>query len=94
VTLLLTRGSLKEEGNYHVDGGTFRELLRYYVDNDITDTDDTHFRWHGEEGTIVELLVNNADEVNGDSRDGTIYRVSLDEYDHELDLIGGFPPFD
>jgi hypothetical protein len=47
---------------------------------DIPDeTDPDHERYHGREGTVVELLADDASEETGDSRDATIYRVELDD---------------
>jgi ribosomal protein L21E len=47
---------------------------------DIPDeTDPDHERYHGREGTVVELLADDASEETGDSRDAIIYRVGLDD---------------
>lgn len=46
---------------------------------DIPDeTDPDHERYHGEEGTIVDVRSDNAGSVTGDERDSTLYRVELD----------------
>jgi ribosomal protein L21E len=45
---------------------------------DIPDeADPDHERYHGREGTVMELLADDASEETGDSRDATIYRVEL-----------------
>ena len=46
---------------------------------DIPDeTDPDHNAYHGQQGTVVGVLTDDADEETGDSRDATIYRVELD----------------
>lgn len=46
---------------------------------DIPDTTDPdHDTYHGEHGTIVEILEDEAGAVTGDDRDALIYRVELD----------------
>lgn len=46
---------------------------------DIPDTTDPDFdRYHGEHGRVVEKIEDDAAEITGDDRDGTIYRVEFD----------------
>lgn len=53
---------------------------------DITDKADPDFQWHGEHGTIVRILEDDAGEVTGDPEDSTLYRISITDYDFSLDL--------
>jgi ribosomal protein L21E len=47
---------------------------------DIHDeTDPDHDEYHGQHGTVVEVLFDDANEETGDSQDATIYRVELDD---------------
>jgi ribosomal protein L21E len=46
---------------------------------DIPDeTDLDHDDYHGEHGTVVAVLEDDADTVTGDDREGKIYRVDLE----------------
>ncbi|GAB7095246.1 hypothetical protein JCM30237_23990 [Halolamina litorea] len=47
---------------------------------DIPDkTDPDHERYHGRQGTIIEVLQDDAGESTGDERDSILYRVELDD---------------
>ena len=47
---------------------------------DIPDVDDPdHNRYHGEHGTVVAIIEDNAGRNTGDSRDSVIYRVESDD---------------
>ena len=63
---------------------------------DITDETDPDFQWHGEHGTVIDVLEDDAGYTTGDDRDSVLYRVDLDEYDHTIDLRWRDlrPPFD
>lgn len=62
---------------------------------DIPNRADPDFEFHGENGTIVSILTDDADEVTGIEGDGLIYTVRLDSGD-QLDLRGRDirPPID
>jgi ribosomal protein L21E len=46
---------------------------------DIPDeTDPDHDEYHGRHGTVVAVFDDHADELTGDERDSTVYRVELD----------------
>lgn len=45
---------------------------------DIPDTDDPDFRYHRQQGEIVEVIKDEASSTSGDERDNEIYRVELD----------------
>jgi ribosomal protein L21E len=46
---------------------------------DIPDTTDPdHEPYHGEHGTIIALLEDQAGEITGDERDSRVFRVDLD----------------
>jgi ribosomal protein L21E len=45
---------------------------------DIPDTTDPHHdRYHGQHGTVVDVLEDDASRTTGDERDETIFRVEL-----------------
>lgn len=45
---------------------------------DIPDeTDPDHSQYHGEHGTIVAVLKDDAGRVTGETQDGTLYRVQI-----------------
>ena len=46
---------------------------------DIPDETDPDHRLHGEHGTVVSVLQDDAGTTTGDERDDLIYRVELDE---------------
>lgn len=48
---------------------------------DIPDETDPDHRLHGEHGTVVSVLQDDAGATTGDERDGLIYRVELDDGD-------------
>lgn len=52
---------------------------------DIPDETDPDFRYHGEHGTIIEVLKDDASEVTGDQRDSQLYRVRVD-LDQTIDV--------
>jgi ribosomal protein L21E len=43
------------------------------------ETDPDYTQYHGREGTIIDLLTDDASEITSDPRDRTIYRVELDD---------------
>lgn len=46
---------------------------------DIPDTTDPDFdRYHGEHGTIVKTVDDDANEITGEDRDRTIFRLKFD----------------
>lgn len=56
---------------------SFEEGDRVRVDiPDITDPD--YEEYHGQHGTVKEILEDEADSYTGDERDRLIYRVELD----------------
>jgi ribosomal protein L21E len=63
---------------------------------DIPDeTDPDHTLYHGEHGTVVASLADEAEEITGDERDSILYRVELDS-DEMIDFRGRDlrPPFE
>jgi len=47
---------------------------------DIPDeTDPDHERYHGVQGTVVAVLVDDAGQTTGDERDSLLFRVQLEE---------------
>lgn len=42
------------------------------------ETDPEHPRYHGERGTVVAVLTDDAGTVTGDERDPVLFRVQLD----------------
>jgi ribosomal protein L21E len=55
----------------------FEEGDRVRVDiPDVTDPD--HEQYHGEHGTVLALIEDDAEEVTGSEQDSTLYRVELD----------------
>ena len=42
------------------------------------ETDPDHNQYHGDHGQIVDVLMDDADAVTGDTRDRQLYRVALD----------------
>jgi len=59
-------------------------MARFAVGNrvriDIPDETDPDFEaFHGEEGTIIEIISDDADAMTGTERDGHIYRVEFGE---------------
>jgi len=60
-----------------------RDLVRI----DIPDKDDPDFeRLHGCEGTVVEIVEDDAGVETGDRRDSVLYRVSLAGRDAVVDV--------
>ena len=53
---------------------------------DITDTTDPDFDWHGQHGSVVDVLEDDAGVVTGEDRDGRLYRIDLDDHDQTLDF--------
>lgn len=54
---------------------------------DIPDeTDPDHDRLHGREGTIVEVIEDDAGFETGDERDSVIYQVALADRDETVDV--------
>lgn len=54
---------------------------------DIPDKDDPDFnRLHGQEGTVVAVLKDDAGAETGDERDSVLYRVSLAGGDESIDV--------
>jgi hypothetical protein len=51
------------------------DLVRIDIPNE---TDPDHDSYHGEHGTVVAILEDDADTVINDDREGVIYRVELD----------------
>ncbi|MUV85515.1 hypothetical protein GJ631_02690 [Natronomonas sp. CBA1123] len=44
---------------------------------DVTDLD--HERYHGREGTITEVIEDDASEETGDERDAVLYRIKFSD---------------
>lgn len=44
-----------------------------------TEADPNHELYHGQNGIITEVLKDDAGTVTGDEREGTIFRVELDD---------------
>ena len=58
-------------------------MMGFAVDDrvqiDIPDEDDPDFAFHGQCGTVVSLIEDDAASETGDPRDGTLFRVDLDD---------------
>lgn len=47
---------------------------------DIPDeSDPDHERFHGEQGTVVDVMMDDAGTLTGDDRESTLYTVDLDD---------------
>lgn len=53
---------------------------------DIPDATDPDFNWHGEHGTVVDVLEDDAGKLTGDECDSLLYSVELDNHDLTLEL--------
>jgi ribosomal protein L21E len=51
------------------------ELVRVDIPDE---TDPDHNQFHGEHGTVVEIIQDDVGAVTGDDRDSVLYRVELD----------------
>lgn len=53
---------------------------------DITDTAHPEFEWHGEYGTVVEVLEDDVGNGAANSRANRFYRIELADYDRTLNI--------
>jgi len=53
---------------------------------DIPDESDPDFEWHGEHGTVVTILEDDANELTGDEGDGALCRINFEQADTQVDF--------
>lgn len=73
---------------------TFDEGDRVRID--IPDEGDIDHNLHGEHGTVVDVICDDAGATTGRDEDDNIYRVNLDAMDRRVDVRSRDlrPPFD
>lgn len=53
---------------------------------DIPDESDPDFDLHGEHGTVIAVIEDDADQLTGNEDDGELYRVRLEKEEREIDF--------